>query len=234
MTVFFCIFTENSFALVCFLKFSLNSFSLFCKDWLFKSSPLLLLRFCFIFHLTFLIDSGQFWCFRCKDHLPNWHFQVLSPISDKSQEQSSEQGDSAKTPKISPTDHILACCGANLTNAEDENAGDDTNTTYTKLNLLNFNNNNYNQCNSSSHNANNNNNNLSESEPSPAPFSMPKLQRRLREQQQLDRRREYNNSAGAAHGSDSGISMASQDVLDIYELLQVHKRRYLKSKTCLS
>merc|ERR1711962_1316149 len=36
-------------------------------------------------------------------------FQVLSPISDKSQEQSSEQGDSSsKTPKVSPTDHILA------------------------------------------------------------------------------------------------------------------------------
>ena len=66
----------------------------------------------------------------------------------------------------------------------------------------------------------NNNNNVSEStEPSPAPFSMPKLQRRLREQQLLDRRRDF----GGAHGSDSGISMASQDVLDIYELLQVHR-----------
>jgi hypothetical protein len=61
-------------------------------------------------------------------------FQVLSPISDKSQEQSSEQGDSAKTPKISPTDHILACCGANVT-TEDENNGDG-NTSYTKLNQV--------------------------------------------------------------------------------------------------
>jgi hypothetical protein len=55
---------------------------------------------------------------------------------------------------------------------------------------------------------------------------MPKLQRRLREQQQqqqqhqlqLDRRKEFGSGA---HGSDSGISMASQDVVDIYELLQV-------------
>jgi hypothetical protein len=51
---------------------------------------------------------------------------------------------------------------------------------------------------------------------------MPKLQRRLREQQQqqlqLDRRKDF---SGGAHGSDSGISMASQDVVDIYELLQV-------------
>ena len=139
--------------------------------------------------------------------------KILSPISDKSQEQSSEQGDPSKTPKISPTDHILACCGAN-TNTEDENHAD-ANISYTKLNH--FNNNN--SISNNSNNNNNNNNNLSEGEPSPAPFSMPKLQRRLREQQQqqLDRRREFSG----AHGSDSGISMASQDVLDIYELLQV-------------
>ena len=50
-------------------------------------------------------------------------FQVLSPISDKSQEQSSEQGDSSsKTPKVSPTDHILAsCCGVNSNNDDTEN-----------------------------------------------------------------------------------------------------------------
>ena len=47
--------------------------------------------------------------------LPSNKFTVLSPISDKSQEQSSEQGDSSsKTPKISPTEHILtSCCGMN-------------------------------------------------------------------------------------------------------------------------
>jgi len=38
---------------------------------------------------------------------------------------------------------------------------------------------------------------------------MPKLQRRLKEQQQIERRRE----TAAAHGSDSGISMESQDVM---------------------
>ena len=50
-------------------------------------------------------------------------FQVLSPISDKSQEQSSEQGDSSsRTPKVSPTDHILAsCCGVNSNNDDTEN-----------------------------------------------------------------------------------------------------------------
>ena len=50
-------------------------------------------------------------------------FQVLSPISDKSQEQSSEQGDSSsKTPKVSPTDHILAsCCGVHSINDDTEN-----------------------------------------------------------------------------------------------------------------
>lgn len=67
-------------------------------------------------------------------------------------------------------------------------------------------------------NINNNNNcsNSSNNNLEPAPFSMPKLQRRLKEQQQIERRRE----AAAAHGSDSGISMASQDVLVIFQYNQ--------------
>lgn len=52
-------------------------------------------------------------------------FQVLSPISDKSQEQSSEQGDqgsTSRTPKISPTDHILtSCCGVQNDDTDNNN-----------------------------------------------------------------------------------------------------------------
>ena len=102
-------------------------------------------------------------------------FTVLSPISDKSQEQSSEQGDSSsKTPKISPTDHILtSCCGG---------INDDTE-----------------------------NNNQE-----PAPFAMPKLQRKLMQKQY------YTHSAkNSIQGSDSGISMSSQDVQDMVELLKL-------------
>ena len=132
--------------------------------------------------------------------------QVLSPISDKSQEQScSEQGDSSfsKTPKISPTDHILAsCCGVTTDDSE--------------------------------------NNNVGGNEQIPAPFDMPKLQRRLAVQQQQKLRqtqqvqpkqhqyyqtssllKKANNQAGNIQGSDSGISMSSQDVQDMVELLQL-------------
>ena len=140
-------------------------------------------------------------------------FQVLSPISDKSQEQSSEQGDSSsRTPKVSPTDHILtSCCGvANIT--------DD--------------------------NENNNPPPLPETLTDPAPFSMPKLQRRLAQQQQKSQlygleksqfqdtgtttttAKYYQNSLlkranSGIQGSDSGISMSSQDVQDMVELLKL-------------
>lgn len=96
-------------------------------------------------------------------------FQVLSPISDKSQEQYSEQGDSigsqSKTPKASPTE--------SMDNARSEN--------------------------------NNNNNNLIATQTEDVrramdvPWEMPKLRRRLQTNLNIQ-------------GSDSGISIGSQDV----------------------
>lgn len=79
-------------------------------------------------------------------------FQVLSPISDKSQEQSSEQGDQgsahSRTPKISPTDHILtSCCGVQNDDT------DNNNLEYEQKNQLQI-----------------------QHHQEPAPFSMPKLQ----------------------------------------------------------
>ena len=105
-------------------------------------------------------------------------FTVLSPISDKSQEQSSEHGDSSsKTPKVSPTDHILAsCCGMNPDDTENNNQ-------------------------------------------EPAPFAMPKLQRKLMQKQYYHH---HSSSAkNSIQGSDSGISMSSQDVQDMVELLKL-------------
>ena len=63
----------------------------------------------------------------------------------------------------------------------------------------------------------------------PAPFAMPKLQRRLAVQQQQklkqQQQKNYQSSllkkANAIQGSDSGISMSSQDVQDMVELLQL-------------
>ncbi len=118
-------------------------------------------------------------------------FQVLSPISDKSQEDNS----SSKTPKVSPTDHILTSCCGGMATLEDDSV----------------------------------NNN----EQSPAPFDMPKLQRRmiqqkLRHEQQYYQsrlcKRASNNNENAnsnIQGSDSGISMSSQDVQDMVELLKL-------------
>ena len=109
-------------------------------------------------------------------------FTVLSPISDKSQEQSSETGDSQRTPKVSPTDHILtSCCGMNPDpDTENNNANKD--------------------------------NNLP-----PAPFAMPKLQRKLMQSS----KQYYHQSKTSIQGSDSGISMSSQDVQDMVELLKL-------------
>ena len=144
-------------------------------------------------------------------------FQVLSPISDKSQEQSSEQGDgsSSRTPKVSPTDHILtSCCGVSNTITDDNE------------------NNNPPSC-------------SSENNADPAPFSMPKLQRRLAQQQSHQKSQSSSSSQDAPsaakttpsskyyqnsllkransgiQGSDSGISMSSQDVQDMVELLKL-------------
>ena len=109
----------------------------------------------------------------------NSKFQILSPISDKSQEQS-EQGES-KTPKVSPTDHILtSCCG--VSNTDDSE-----------------------------------NNNYGLKEVEPAPFSMPKLQQRMI-QHNLKQLKKANSGI---QGSDSGISMSSQDVQDMVELLKL-------------
>lgn len=106
-------------------------------------------------------------------------FTVLSPISDKSQEQSSEHGDSSsKTPKVSPTDHILAsCCGMNPDDTENNNQ-------------------------------------------EPAPFAMPKLQRKLM-QKQYYHHHHSSSAKNSIQGSDSGISMSSQDVQDMVELLKL-------------
>ena len=137
-------------------------------------------------------------------------FQVLSPISDKSQEQSSEQGDSSsRTPKVSPTDHILtSCCG--VVNTDDN----ENNNPPLLTSLL-----------SASTEISNNT--------TPAPFSMPKLQRRLAQQssQQHNNSKQdpvkyYQNSLlkranSGIQGSDSGISMSSQDVQDMVELLKL-------------
>ena len=142
-------------------------------------------------------------------------FQVLSPISDKSQEQSSEQGDgsSSRTPKVSPTDHILtSCCGVSNTITDDNE------------------NNNPPSC-------------STENNVDPAPFSMPKLQRRLAQQQSHQKSQSSSSQDSAAakttpsskyyqnsllkransgiQGSDSGISMSSQDVQDMVELLKL-------------
>lgn len=125
-------------------------------------------------------------------------FQVLSPISDKSQEQSSEQGDSnSRTPKVSPTDHILtSCCGGA------NNHGDTDNNNVVQYN-----------------------DNQVQHQVDPAPFAMPKLQRRLVEQQQ--KHEQYYQTSllkranSGIQGSDSGISMSSQDVQDMVELLQL-------------
>ena len=137
-------------------------------------------------------------------------FQVLSPISDKSQEQSSEQGDSSsRTPKVSPTDHILtSCCGVVNT---DDNENNNPPLLLTSL--------------SASTEISNNT--------TPAPFSMPKLQRRLAQQssQQHNNSKQdpvkyYQNSLlkranSGIQGSDSGISMSSQDVELIHDLLKL-------------
>ena len=136
-------------------------------------------------------------------------FQVLSPISDKSQEQSSEQGDSSsRTPKVSPTDHILtSCCGVVNT---DDNENNNPPLLLTSL--------------SASTEISNNT--------TPAPFSMPKLQRRLAQQssQQHHHKQDpvkyYQNSLlkranSGIQGSDSGISMSSQDVELIHDLLKL-------------
>ena len=109
-------------------------------------------------------------------------FQVLSPISDKSQEQS-EQGTIGRTPKVSPTDHILSACCAGRSSAIDD---PDKQTLDNNSQLDNGN--------------DGNGNTLPE---------FPKVSKRLRQ--------------GTHHeikGSDSGISMTSQDVQDMYDLLQ--------------
>ena len=126
-------------------------------------------------------------------------FQVLSPISDKSQEQYSE---ASKTPKVSPT---------TLTSIDNGN------------------------------NSNNNNNNnllLSMAPPSSCPsgndndmqkalddvpWDMPKLKRRLQNKGAPSNNLNNRILRGQVElrGSDSGISMASQDVQEIKDLLNV-------------
>ncbi len=140
-------------------------------------------------------------------------FQVLSPISDKSQEQSSEQGDSSnsKTPKVSPTDHILtSCCGGMPDDSENNNSANGNGNGNSIRNNVNVN--------VVVHHTS--------VESDPAPFAMPKLQRRLIQQQQRQQRHtnlisNKKNSFEGIQGSDSGISMSSQDVQDMVELLQL-------------
>ena len=180
-------------------------------------------------------------------------FPVLSPISDKSQEQcpsevgdhnsaqqSNNTGSSSshnRTPKVSPTEQILAACcvgGSRVeetdgvddvtfvsfkqqpsshldldNRARNKDSGDDDCSLYARGNISNPNNN------LPQHYAENSDHGTCD----PAPFSMPKLERRLQQEQQ--RRKQifnippsnrsvalsniYNNNN---KGSDSGISMA--------------------------
>ena len=111
-------------------------------------------------------------------------FQVLSPISDKSQDQNLTP--KATPPKVSPTDQFLnACCAGpgrgndNDNDEEEVNGNRDTRT----------------GC----------------KDQVPVPFAMPKLHRKLRQNDP--------SSSAMLKGSDSGISMTSQDVQDMFDLL---------------
>ncbi len=141
-------------------------------------------------------------------------FQVLSPISDKSQEQNSDHqsnnsnsnsgGDSNsnnKTPKVSPTTNSNAS------------------TTTTTPTAANINNNNNNNLNINANNNNNNNNNEVK-EALAVPWDVPKLRRRLEKKggkgdNSLKQQHRRTTMAILAdedrlRGSDSGISIGSQ------------------------
>ncbi len=117
---------------------------------------------------------------------------MLSPISDKSQEQCSEPcSDNSRTPKVSPTA---------LANSSSSSTA--TNTPATVDNAFcvgGASNNNYKER------AKNDNDNSVMREALDVPWEVPKLRRRL--QQNLNEGRTSNDQL---RGSDSGISMASQ------------------------
>lgn len=122
-------------------------------------------------------------------------FQVLSPISDKSQEQSSEQGDHGsqnRTPKVSPTEHILgSCCGTAVADDNENNnaVGDDA---------------------------------AAVPAPFAMPKLQRRLQQRRQQQLTLTDNFFRGSASSGIQGSDSGISMSSQiQDQDMAELLQL-------------
>lgn len=143
-------------------------------------------------------------------------FQVLSPISDKSQEQYSEVCDpgSNKTPKVSPSSTLTPSSIEANTVIDNESC---------RMTSENLNNNVLNDNDASASSKNTNDNELRIQQALDVPWDMPKLKRRLQGQgsnKNLNNLVQHRRTL-ELQGSDSGISLDSQDLKDMKELLNV-------------